>query len=120
MASHASALQNRQCRFVALRKTAAPACYFFQLLLLARMLIVEETSREALIRGSPNRRGLNSFPSSGSVGDLDRIGLPGGSIWIHNRRLRTAAIQTEQPLFCLRLIPRTGWKTDDRASYECP
>jgi len=71
-----------------LRKNAAPACYFFQLLLLARMLIVDETSREASIRGSPNRRGLNSFPSSGSVGDLDRIGLPGGSIWIHNRHLR--------------------------------
>jgi len=63
-----------------LRKNAAPACYFFQLLLLARMLIVDETSREASIRGSPNRRGLNSFPSSGSVGDLDRIGLPGGSL----------------------------------------
>jgi len=63
-----------------LRKNAAPACYFFQLLLLARIFIVEETSREASIRGSPNRRSLNSFPSSGSVGDLDRIGLPGGSL----------------------------------------
>jgi len=80
-------------------RTAAPACYFFQLLLMARVFIVEETSREALIRGSPNRRGLNSFPSSGSVGDLDRIGLPGGSIWIHNRRLRTAAIPNQAASF---------------------
>ena len=43
--------------------TAAPVCYFFQLLYEARMLIVVETSREALMRGSPTWRGLNSFPS---------------------------------------------------------
>ena len=67
------------------------------------MFIVEETSREASIRGSPNRRGLNSFPSSGSVGDLDRIGLPGGSIWIHNRPLRTAAIPNQAVSFLFAL-----------------
>jgi hypothetical protein len=33
---------------------AVPACYFSQLFQAARMLIVEETSREASIRGSPN------------------------------------------------------------------
>jgi hypothetical protein len=43
--------------------TTEPVCYFFQLLYEARMLIVIETSREALMRGSPTWRGLNSFPS---------------------------------------------------------
>jgi hypothetical protein len=39
---------------------------------------VEEISREESMRGSPNWRGLNSFLVQAGVGDLDRIGLPGG------------------------------------------
>jgi hypothetical protein len=40
--------------FAFARQSAAPVCYFFQLLQEARVLIVEETSREVSIRGSPN------------------------------------------------------------------
>ena len=44
MASHASALIAATAIYGPYAKPHAPACYFFQLLLLVQMLIVDETS----------------------------------------------------------------------------
>lgn len=84
-----------QIGFFIFAQDSSTCLLFFPVFQTVQMLIVEETSREASMRGSPNRRASILFLVQADIGDLDRIGVPGGSIWIHNRRLRTPAIHTK-------------------------